>query len=91
MAALLRWSLWSRDRAPLPRAAASAEAPASPICVPRVSHVTAESAPAPSPSASRCTPSGPADLSQRISVSSAGSTEPSVPSNARSSTERSFE
>eukprot|EP00964_Phaeocystis_antarctica_P035845 scaffold20494_cov69-Phaeocystis_antarctica.AAC.6 len=49
---------------------------------------TAGSAPAPSPAASRCRPSVPAGLSKRYSVSSAGSTDPSVPSNARSSEER---
>ena len=48
--------------------------------------LTAGSAPAPSPSASRCTPSGPAapELSMRSSDSRAGSTEPSVLSVARS-------
>ena len=52
--------------------------------------VEAGSAPAPSFSASRCTPSGPADGSQRCSSSSAGSTEPSVLSVARSVVERPF-
>eukprot|EP00964_Phaeocystis_antarctica_P102368 scaffold67720_cov63-Phaeocystis_antarctica.AAC.3 len=84
----------SRGRAPRPRAAASAEAPASPTCITSiVSNVMAGSAPVPSPAASRCTPSGsaaPAELSQRTSFSSAGSTEPSVPSVARSAAERSF-
>ena len=51
----------SRGRAPRPRAAASAEAPASPTCMRvRLRSVTAGSAPAPSFSASRGTPSGPA-------------------------------
>eukprot|EP00964_Phaeocystis_antarctica_P045263 scaffold26044_cov63-Phaeocystis_antarctica.AAC.2 len=53
--------------------------------------VTAGSAPAPSPSTSRCTPSGlaaPAESLMSVSVSSAGSTDPSVPSNARSAAAR---
>eukprot|EP00964_Phaeocystis_antarctica_P038875 scaffold22239_cov60-Phaeocystis_antarctica.AAC.1 len=88
MAALFRKRILSRGRAPRPRAAASSEAPALPTCIYPVSKVVrAGSAPAPSPSASSCTP-GPADLSQRRSVSSAGSTEPSVPSNVRSAGER---
>ena len=49
--------------------------------------VTAGSAPARSPAASCCTPSGPAAGSWRPSSSSAGSTEPSVPTSARSSEE----
>eukprot|EP00964_Phaeocystis_antarctica_P076561 scaffold47345_cov55-Phaeocystis_antarctica.AAC.1 len=40
-------------------------------------------APAPSPAASRCTPSGPAALSLSHSDSSTGSTEPSVPNVVR--------
>eukprot|EP00964_Phaeocystis_antarctica_P124924 scaffold88567_cov61-Phaeocystis_antarctica.AAC.6 len=86
MAALTRWSLSSRGRAPRPRAAASAEAPASPTCMRMIaSSVTAGSVPAPSPAASRCTPSRPAAGSfSSNSLSSAGSTEHSVPSNARS-------
>jgi hypothetical protein len=52
--------------------------------------LTAGSAPARSPTASRCTPSGPAAGSVRIRLSSAGSTELSVPSRARSSAERPF-
>eukprot|EP00964_Phaeocystis_antarctica_P136823 scaffold101290_cov63-Phaeocystis_antarctica.AAC.3 len=52
--------------------------------------ITAGNAPSPSPSTSRCTPSGTAapERSTRTSVSSAGSTQPSVPSNARSVAER---
>eukprot|EP00964_Phaeocystis_antarctica_P071491 scaffold43634_cov64-Phaeocystis_antarctica.AAC.6 len=49
------------------------------------------SAPAPRPSASRCTPStglAASECSTRRSSSSAGSTEPSVPSNARSAAVR---
>eukprot|EP00964_Phaeocystis_antarctica_P161688 scaffold133788_cov69-Phaeocystis_antarctica.AAC.1 len=78
MPAVPRARIWSRGRAPRPRAAASAEAPvsptcvadlapASPTCMPSSSSVTAGRSPAPSPAASRCTPSGLADLSQRIS------------------------
>eukprot|EP00964_Phaeocystis_antarctica_P153043 scaffold121121_cov66-Phaeocystis_antarctica.AAC.1 len=76
--ALVRARSLSRGRAPRPRAAASADAPASPI------------APAPSPSTSRCTPSGPAapELSWSVRCRSAGSTDPSVPSVARSVAER---
>eukprot|EP00964_Phaeocystis_antarctica_P045910 scaffold26467_cov48-Phaeocystis_antarctica.AAC.1 len=89
MAPLFRRRVLSRGRAPRPRAAASAEAPASPTCI-YMSWipVTAGSAPTPSPAASRCTPSGLAAGSRRHSDSSAGSTEPSVPSVARSSAER---
>eukprot|EP00964_Phaeocystis_antarctica_P023648 scaffold13211_cov72-Phaeocystis_antarctica.AAC.1 len=54
----------------------------------RVSDLTAGSAPALSPAASRCTPSGMATSSRRTTLSSAGSTEPSVPSNARSAAVR---
>eukprot|EP00964_Phaeocystis_antarctica_P131798 scaffold95782_cov54-Phaeocystis_antarctica.AAC.2 len=83
MPASPRLRVLSRGRAPRPRAAANARAPASPKCILlKESQVTAGSAPAPSPSASRCTPSGPAEFSTRPSCSSAGSTEPSVPSNA---------
>eukprot|EP00964_Phaeocystis_antarctica_P016404 scaffold9068_cov72-Phaeocystis_antarctica.AAC.1 len=89
MAASNSQSLSSSGRAPRPRAAASAEAPASPTCVLRkLREVTTGSAPAPSLSASRCTASGPADLSQRHSTSSAGSTEPSEPSVAKSAVVR---
>eukprot|EP00964_Phaeocystis_antarctica_P015838 scaffold8755_cov46-Phaeocystis_antarctica.AAC.1 len=89
MAASSRERVISRGRAPRPRAAASAEAPASPVGVRLVERkVTAGSAPAPSPSASRCTPSGPVVGSMRNSFSSAGSTEPSVPSNDRSAAVR---
>eukprot|EP00964_Phaeocystis_antarctica_P063435 scaffold38088_cov61-Phaeocystis_antarctica.AAC.3 len=54
------------------------------------SQITDGSAPAPSPSASRCTPSGPAEaeVSMSHSFSAAGSTELSVPSNARSAAGR---
>eukprot|EP00964_Phaeocystis_antarctica_P053324 scaffold31281_cov57-Phaeocystis_antarctica.AAC.2 len=87
--ALARPSLFSRGRAPRPRAAARAEAPASPTCKPFIANmVTAGSAPAPSPSASRCTPLGPAEDSRRPSLSSAGNTEPSVPSSTMSASER---
>eukprot|EP00964_Phaeocystis_antarctica_P086469 scaffold54758_cov53-Phaeocystis_antarctica.AAC.2 len=53
-------------------------------------NVTAGSAPAASPSTSRGTPSGPAEPepSARVSDSSAGSTEPSVPSVVRSASKR---
>eukprot|EP00964_Phaeocystis_antarctica_P112475 scaffold76625_cov57-Phaeocystis_antarctica.AAC.2 len=91
MAAPISWRILSRGRAPRPRAAASAEAPASTTCMlSRSKRVTAGSAPALSPTASRCTPSGPgeSEYSERISDSSAGSTEPSVLSVARSSAER---
>eukprot|EP00964_Phaeocystis_antarctica_P020889 scaffold11561_cov72-Phaeocystis_antarctica.AAC.1 len=90
MAALLSTRDLSRGRAPRPRAAASAEAPASPTGILRFSEVMAGSAPVPSPSASRCTPSGLAepDLPSRTRYTSAGSTEPSVPSIVRSGTER---
>eukprot|EP00964_Phaeocystis_antarctica_P137034 scaffold101519_cov60-Phaeocystis_antarctica.AAC.3 len=77
--------------APRPRAAASAEAPALPTCKSLIHKVlTAGSALVPSPAASRCTPSVPAEpeLSKRYSVSSADSTDPSEPSNARSAAER---
>eukprot|EP00964_Phaeocystis_antarctica_P117287 scaffold81118_cov62-Phaeocystis_antarctica.AAC.1 len=87
MAALTRARTLSRGRAPRPRAATSAEAPASPTFMrTRSSRVRAGSTPAPSPSTSRCTPSGPAapEHPSSLSISSAGSTEPSVPSNARS-------
>eukprot|EP00964_Phaeocystis_antarctica_P117741 scaffold81557_cov51-Phaeocystis_antarctica.AAC.2 len=88
MAAFISWMVMSRGRAPRPRAAASAEAPASPTCIlARVRRNTCGSAPALSPSASRCTPSWPAEfseLSSRPSSSNAGSNEPSVPSVARS-------
>eukprot|EP00964_Phaeocystis_antarctica_P061569 scaffold36809_cov56-Phaeocystis_antarctica.AAC.3 len=91
MAVWVRTRLLSRGRAPRPRAAASAEAPASPTCMleSRVT-VTAGSAPAPSATASRRMPSGTAAPvgSTRNSFSSAGSTGPSVPSNARSAEER---
>eukprot|EP00964_Phaeocystis_antarctica_P100152 scaffold65836_cov54-Phaeocystis_antarctica.AAC.3 len=78
--ASLRTRILSRGRAPRPSAAASAEAPASPTCMfMRDSWVTEGSAFAPSPSNSRCTPSGPAAPaeSSRRSTSSAGSTETS--------------
>eukprot|EP00964_Phaeocystis_antarctica_P059522 scaffold35338_cov59-Phaeocystis_antarctica.AAC.8 len=92
MAALVSLRSLSRGRAPRPRAAASAEAPASPTCTLTSWRLaTAGSAPAPSPSASRCTPSWAAalaEVSMRLSSSSAGSTEPSVPSNARSAAVR---
>eukprot|EP00964_Phaeocystis_antarctica_P034221 scaffold19439_cov56-Phaeocystis_antarctica.AAC.3 len=88
MAALYTWRASSRGRAPRPRAAASAEAPASYTSMLRERPATAGSAPTPSPSASRCTPSGTAELSKSLSVSSAGSTDPSVPSNVRSVAER---
>eukprot|EP00964_Phaeocystis_antarctica_P157415 scaffold127587_cov72-Phaeocystis_antarctica.AAC.3 len=91
MAALFRVRFLSRGRAPRPRAAASAEAPASPTCIPpKARKYTAGSAPARSPSASRCTPSGPAapKKSKMVSSLSAGSTEPSVPSVVRSVAER---
>eukprot|EP00964_Phaeocystis_antarctica_P159299 scaffold130282_cov54-Phaeocystis_antarctica.AAC.2 len=89
MAALSRLRVLSRGRAPRPRAAANAEAPARPICKSLIQKVlTAGSVPAPSPPISRCMPSGPADFSKRYSVLSAGSTEPSVPSVARSAEER---
>eukprot|EP00964_Phaeocystis_antarctica_P158003 scaffold128425_cov78-Phaeocystis_antarctica.AAC.1 len=55
------------------------------------SSVTAGSAPAPSPAASRCTPSAldaPEPPSTRTSLTSAGSTNPSVPSVARSAAVR---
>eukprot|EP00964_Phaeocystis_antarctica_P085222 scaffold53793_cov65-Phaeocystis_antarctica.AAC.2 len=54
------------------------------------SSATAGSALAPSPTASRCTPKGPVapELLIRCSPSSSGSTEPSVPSVARSAAER---
>eukprot|EP00964_Phaeocystis_antarctica_P130729 scaffold94602_cov63-Phaeocystis_antarctica.AAC.3 len=92
MAALLRLRNMSSGMAPRPRAAASAETPASPTCMlMRDSRVTEGSAFAPSPSNSRCPPSGgpaaPAE-SWRARSSSAGSTEASVPSNARSAVER---
>eukprot|EP00964_Phaeocystis_antarctica_P108829 scaffold73338_cov60-Phaeocystis_antarctica.AAC.2 len=78
MAATLRKSALSCGRAPRPRAAASAEEPASPTCIlTKRTLVTAGSAPVSSPSANCCTPSGPAapaKLSERISLSSAGST-----------------
>eukprot|EP00964_Phaeocystis_antarctica_P023335 scaffold13059_cov62-Phaeocystis_antarctica.AAC.2 len=77
--------------APRSRAAASADAPASPTCTtssPRLN--TAGSASAPSPAISRCTPSETTSTepSERTSSSSAGSTEPSVPSSARLSAEK---
>eukprot|EP00964_Phaeocystis_antarctica_P093067 scaffold59974_cov48-Phaeocystis_antarctica.AAC.4 len=91
MAALTRVRFLSRGRAPRPRAVPSAEAPASPTCIPaKVRTRTADSAPAPSPSASRCTPSGPAapEKSQMITTKSAGSTELSLPSVARPAAKR---
>eukprot|EP00964_Phaeocystis_antarctica_P059079 scaffold35061_cov63-Phaeocystis_antarctica.AAC.2 len=79
----------SRGRAPRPRAAASAEAPASPTGILQSQRqVMAGSAPAPSPSASRWTPSGLVDLSLRCRRTSAGSTAPIVPSVVRSAAER---
>eukprot|EP00964_Phaeocystis_antarctica_P080913 scaffold50551_cov57-Phaeocystis_antarctica.AAC.4 len=86
-AALASCRTFSRGRAPRPRAAASAGAPALPTCT-RLSTklFMAGSAPAPSSSASHCMPSGTAatEPSRRVSASSAGSTEPSLPSVASS-------
>eukprot|EP00964_Phaeocystis_antarctica_P154850 scaffold123736_cov60-Phaeocystis_antarctica.AAC.2 len=75
--------------APRPRAAASAEAPASPTGWTSLRKIMAGSAPTPSPSTSRCTPPAPAaDLSPRIRCLTR-SAAPSSPSNARSEAERS--
>eukprot|EP00964_Phaeocystis_antarctica_P126215 scaffold89951_cov48-Phaeocystis_antarctica.AAC.5 len=86
MAALPRLKYLSRGRAPRPMEAASAEAPVLPTCKPKMTKFdTAGSAPAPSPAASRCTPSGLVAAAEpsSVSCSSAGSTEPSVPSSPR--------
>eukprot|EP00964_Phaeocystis_antarctica_P075647 scaffold46710_cov62-Phaeocystis_antarctica.AAC.1 len=57
MAALFSWRVWSRGRAPWPRATARAAAAASPTSAPLIrSSVTEGSAPAPSRSTSRSTP-----------------------------------
>eukprot|EP00964_Phaeocystis_antarctica_P039758 scaffold22740_cov66-Phaeocystis_antarctica.AAC.2 len=57
-----------------------------------VRRIKAGSAPAPSPSASRCTPSGPAEpeVSRRLRQTSAGSTGTKVHSVARSVAVRSL-
>eukprot|EP00964_Phaeocystis_antarctica_P026524 scaffold14948_cov60-Phaeocystis_antarctica.AAC.5 len=56
----------------------------------RLREFKAGRAPATSPSASRSTPLGPPELSQRIRCPSARSSAPSLPSNARSASEGPF-